>query len=406
LSATIEDLRAGQRSLIGRIDPLMDARDYQTAARLLRGAVVTYPALRGHLEQCEDAILASDQRLRAARAPGLTDERRAELYHEALRQCADNDEARRELSLISLLPVIPGPISAQGHPPRMSVHEVELNSPPAERGVVKIVCAGLQDRSPQGGSEFPEDDLGKYRTTGRGARDIWISEKEWLRQYTLVLVLHGRCYVGGSRRYARGPEVVGLRTDHTGTSVGVTWTWPAEAPNRPDVSEALVCWHEGAEVGDPANAGTQQYVSREPGAVTGYCELPAAGRLFVRVAAVVRHQGSAYVTSGVSSVAQRQPITLRYEIRPGRGRRAKLVISVDGGRLERLPALSLRGRLDSRSASRDGGEEIEQILAGLAAREIAIKLEDANGRRIEPRSCRLFVASDRDDSAVRIIDPA
>ena len=29
--------------------------------------------------------------------------------------------------------------------------------------------------------------------------------------YTLVLVLHGRCYVGGSRWYARGPEVAGLR---------------------------------------------------------------------------------------------------------------------------------------------------------------------------------------------------
>jgi hypothetical protein len=373
---------------------------------LLREAVAAHPGLGGHLEECEQSIRTSDQCLRDARAPGLPDENRAELYSEALRICADNDEARSELSLLSLSPVIPGPVSARGQPPRMSVHEVELDAPPAERGEVKIVCAGLRDRSPQAGAEFPAGDLGRYRTITRGARDIWISEKEWLRQYTLVLVLYGRCYAGGSRWYARGPEVVGLRTDHAGTSVRVTWTWPAEAPNGTEVREALVSWHDHAEIGDPVNASAQQYVSREPGSMTGRYEIPAAGRLFVKVAVVVRHQGSAYVTSGVRADARRQPVTVKYEVRPTRSRRAKLVISVDGGRLDQLPALSLRGRPDSGPASLDSHEELVSIPAGLAEREIPVKLEDLNGRRIEPRSCRLVAADDPDGSTVRIIDPA
>jgi|GEM_PF-5728532 hypothetical protein len=402
----IADLRAAQQELLRQVDPLMDALNYQAAKRLLRGAVATHPGLGGHLEVCEDAISASDQRLRDARAPGLPNEKRAELYSEALRICADNDEARSELSLLSLSPVIPGPVSAQGHPPRMSVHEVELDSPPAERGEVKIVCAGLRDRSPQPGAEFPASELGRYRTITRGARDIWISEKEWLRRYTLVLLLHDRCYAGGSRWYARGPEVLDLRTDHAGTSVRVTWTWPTTAPNGPEVSEALVSWHDDAEIGDPVHAPAQQYVSREPGAVTGRCEIPAAGRLFVKVAVVVRYQGTAYVTSGVQADARRQPVTLKYELRPGRGRRARLMISVDSGRLDQLPALSLRGKPDIGPATLDGGEEVALIPAGLAAHETPVKLEDLNGRNIEPRSCRLFTVDDPGGSTVRIIDPA
>jgi hypothetical protein len=404
--ARITDVRAAQRELIGQVDPLMDARNYQTAARLLRGAVSTHPGLGGHLQECEDAIRASDRCLRDARTPGLPDEKRAELYSKALRMCADNDEARSELSALSLSPVIPGPVSAVRHQPRMSVHEVELDSPPAERGEVKIVCAGLRDRSPQTGAEFPAGDLGRYRTIARGDRDIWISEKEWLRRYTLVLVLHGRCYAGGTRWYARGPEVVGLRAEHAGTSVRVTWTWPTDAPNGTEVSDALISWHDSAEIGDPVNAPAQQYVSRQPGTMTGLCEIPAAGRLFVKVAVVVRHQETTYVTSGVRADARRQPITLKYEVRPGRGRRAKLMISVDGGRLDQLPALYLRGRPDSGSASDNGDEEITRIPPGLAAREIPVKLEDLNGRRIEPRSCRLLAADGPGVPPVRIIDPA
>jgi hypothetical protein len=404
-STRIENLRVAQRELIRQVDPLMDARNYQAAARLLRGALLSQPSLAGHLQECEDAIRASDQRLRDARATGLSDEQRAEQYSAALRLCADNDEALSELSLISLSPVIPGPVSALGHPPRMSVHEVELDSPPADRGVVKIVCAGLLDRSPQAGAEFPEADLKRYRTVTRGARDIWISEKEWLRRYTLVLVLYGRCYVGGTRWYARGPEIAGLRTEHAGTSVHVTWTWPTEAPDGAEVSEALVSWDDGPEIGDPVNAPAQHYVTREPGTANGRCEIPAAGGLSVKVAAIVRDQGTAYVTSGVRADARRQPITLRYEVQAGHGRRAKLVIRVEGGRLDQLPALSLRARPDNRPASRDGDEEVTQIQAGLATREIPIKLEDVKGRRIEPRSCRLFVARDPDGASVRIIDP-
>jgi hypothetical protein len=403
--ARIEALRTSQQELTSQVDPLMDARHYQAAAKLLRGAVVTHPDLAGHLEECENAIRASDQRLRDARAPGLLDEERAELYDAALRACADNDEARSELSLIPMSPVIPGPLSAHGKPPRISVHEVELDSPPAERGVVKIICAGMLDRSPQAGAEFREGDLDRYRTISRGDRDIWISVKEWLRRYTLVLVLYGRCYVGGTRYYARGPEVAGLGAVHAGTSVQVTWTWPAEAPGGTEVSEALVSWQDGAEIGDPVNVPEQQYVPREPDAMTGRCEIPAAGQLFVKVAVVVRHQGSAYVTSGVRADARRQPVTLRYEVRPGLGRRARLVISVDGGRLDQLPALSLRGRRDSRPARRDGDDELMQIAAGLAAREVPVKLEDTNGHRIEPRSCRLFAAHDPADATIRIIHP-
>jgi hypothetical protein len=399
-------LRAAQRELIDQADPLMDARNYQAAARLLREAVATHPGLGGHLEECEDAIRVSDQHLRDARAPGLPDEKRVELYHEALQACADNDEARRELSLLSLSPIIPAPVSARAHPPRMSVHEVELDCPPVEQGEVRIICARLLDQPPQAGIEFPDEDLRTYRTITRGARDIWISEKEWLRRYTLVLVLHGRCYVGESRWYARGPEVAGLRAEHAGTSVRVTWTWPAAAPAGPEVSEALVSWRDDADVGDPVNALTQQYVAREPGAVTGRCEVPAAGRLFVAVAAVVRHQGSAYVTAGLRTDARRQPMTLRYEVRTGRGRRAKLVISVDGGRLDQLPVLSLHGGPDSRPSSLDGDEEVVRIPAGLAVRETSVNLEGRSGRRIEPRSCRLFAPDDPGGLIVRIIDPA
>jgi Double zinc ribbon len=403
--ARIEALRAAQQELTSQVDPLMDARNYQAAAKLLRGAVLTHPDLAGHLEVCENAIAASGQRLRDARAPGLPDEERAELYDEALRACADNDEARSELSLISLSPVIPGPLSAHGKPPRISVHEVELDSPPAERGVVRIVCAGLLDRSPPAGTEFREGDLDRYRAISRGDRDIWISAKEWLRRYTLVLVLYGRCYVGDTRSYARGPEVAGLQAVHAGTSVRVTWTWPAEAPDGMDVGEALVSWQDRAEIGDPVNALEQQYVPREPDAVTGHCEIPATGPLFVKVAVVVRHQGNAYVTSGVRADARRQPVTLRYEVRPGHGRRARLVISVDGGRLDQLPALSLRGRPDGRPASRDGDDEVLQIAAGVAAHEVPVKLEDTHGHRIEPRSCRLFAAHDPDDATIHIIHP-
>ena len=407
--ARIAEVRAARRELIRQVDSLMDTRSYRAAARLLREAVVPYPELRGHLEECEDAIRASDQRLDEARAPGLPDEERAALYDKALRACADNDEARSELTQLSLAPVIPWPLSAYGQPPRVSVHEVELDSPPADRGVVKIVCARLPDRSPQAGAEFPEDELRRYRTVSPGERDIWISDREWLRKYTLVLVLHGQCYIGGTRCYARGPEVTGLRAVHAGTSVRVTWTWPAGAPGGPEVSEALVAWDDSTEIGDPVNVApaAQLNVSREPGAVSGHCEIPATGRLFVRVAVVVRHQGTTYVSSGVRVDARRVPVTLRYEVvRTGRGRRGKLVMSVDGGRLDQLPALSLRGRRDGRPATRDGGEEVARITAGLAARELPVKLEDANGGRIEPGSCRLFAVHDPGGATIHIIDPA
>jgi len=405
--ARIAELRTAQRELIRQVDPLMNERRFLAAARLLRDAVATHPGLGGPLQECEDAIRASDQLLSDARAPGLPAEKRAELYSEALRACADNEDAQSELALLSLSPVIPGPISAEGHRPRFSAHhEVQVSCPPAERGEVRIVCAGLHEQSPQSGNEFPEGGLTKYRTMARGARDMWIFEKEWLRRYTLILVLYGRCYTGGTRWYARGPEVVGLRAEHTGSSVLVTWTWPAETPDGTEISEALVAWHDGPDAGDPVNAPAQQYVSREPGTAAGRYEIPAAVRLFVRVAVAVRHEGTAYLTSGVRADARRQPMTLRYEVRQARGHRGKLLISVDGGRLDQLPALSLRGGAGRGPVTQSGGGEIALIPAGLAAREIPVKLEDPGGRRIEPQSCRLFAADDPDGGAVRIIDPA
>jgi len=405
--ARIAELRTAQRELIRQVDPLMNERRFLAAARLLRDAVATHPGLGGPLQECEDAIRASDQLLSDARAPGLPAEKRAELYSEALRACADNEDAQSELALLSLSPVIPGPISAEGHRPRFSAHhEVQVSCPPAERGEVRIVCAGLHEQSPQSGNEFPEGGLTRYRTMARGARDMWIFEKEWLRRYTLILVLYGRCYTGGTRWYARGPEVVGLRAEHTGSSVLVTWTWPAETPDGTEISEALVAWHDGPDAGDPVNAPAQQYVSREPGTAAGRYEIPAAGRLFVRVAVAVRHEGTAYLTSGVRADARRQPMTLRYEVRQARGHRGKLLISVDGGRLDQLPALSLRGGAGRGPVTQSGGGEIALIPAGLAAREIPVKLEDPGGRRIEPQSCRLFAADDPDGGVVRIIDPA
>lgn len=82
------------------------------------------------------------------------------------------------------------------------------------------------------------------------------------------------------------------------------------------------------------------------------------------------------------------------------------MMSVDGGRLDQLPDLTLRGRGDSRPATRDEGHEVARIAAGLAAHELPVKLEDANGNRIRPESCRLFVVQDPGDGLIRIIDPA
>lgn len=396
----IKSERTTQRKIIGQANALMDAQAYRAAAQLLRAALVAHPDLAGPLEQCEKAIEESDKRCREAQAPGLSDEERADLYEEALRLCADNEDARRELSRIHLSPAVPEPLSAQGHPPRafmrLYLHEVELDWPHAGRGEAKVVCMRPDGRPLRAGTEIPETELANYRVLLRGAPDTWILDREWLRRYTLVLVLHGRCYVGETRYYARGPEVSDLRAEYVGPSVRVTWAWPE------GVEEAVVAWDGTAEIADPVNLPAQRYVPREPGAVTGSHDIRAAGRLYVKVAAVVRDQGTAYVTSGVRADVRRQPITVRYEVKPGLGRKARLLVTAD--RVDQLPDLVLRGRTDSRPAS-PADPEIHTIEAGSAERETAILLADKEGRRVQPRSCRLFAVNDRDGDAVAIIDP-
>ena len=406
--ARIEERRTMQRGLLDQVHPLMEARRFQAAALLLREAVGTHPDLAGLLAQCEDAIGKSRRRYRDAQAAGLAGERRAELYDEALNLCADNDDARRELSLVPLSPAIPGPVSAQGDPPPdgmgIFLHWVELDWPDPERGKASVVVAGPDGPALREGDELPETALENKRTVPRESRDRWFFAREWLRRYTLVLVMHGRCFVGGTRLYARGPEVADLRAVHEGTSVRVTWTWPTPPADDMEVLEALVTWDGSAEIGDPVNAPDQEHVARVAQAATGGCDIRATGRLFVKVAAVVRHKatGTAYVTSGVRADARRPTITVRYEVKPGLGSKAKLLLTAD--HLDRLPALVLRGRTDNRPARQgDESTDVHTIEAGAARREVPIRL-DKNGR-IHPRSCRLFVASEEDGEAVRIIDP-
>jgi hypothetical protein len=396
----IDDLRATRQKLIEQITTLMEARSYRAAARLLRTAVAVHPDMAGPLQQCEEAIERSEQRCREARSPGLASEQRADLYEEALRLCADNDDARRELSRIPLSPGAVGPVSAQGHPPhtfmRYYVHETELDWPHVSRGEVRVICAELGDPPLRAAAEFPEAELAGRRVLLRGTPDTWIDPSEWLRRYALVLVLHGRCYVGQTRCYARGPEVEALRAERVGALVRVTWAWPE------GVDEALVAWDDAIEIADPVNAPTQRYVPRDPGAATGRHEIRASGALFVKVAAVVRDQGTAYIASGRQTDVRWREITVRYEVKPGLGRKARLLLTAD--HLDELPGLVLRSRPDNHPAGLDA-PEVLSIRPGTAERETPLVLADKEGRRLQPQSCRLFVADDADSEAVRIIDP-
>jgi hypothetical protein len=589
----IDAQRAALRERIDQVNVLMETRSFRAAARLLRGVAARHPSAPGLLVQCEDAIADSGRRFADARAPGLPNAQRAQLYHEALQLCADNDDARRELSRIpptpprvlratphpergvirltweaapepgcvsvvvradgirppasasgpgrhvvhgqgawedtspliglpmsyavyterdtggaiserpavldepvllavearlaavpgdrkvelswelppnatgvelrkeevatgtgrillppaggvkqrtdqqvsngvryrytavavfavplpgrgervwksrsvscdvtpTIPPSLPGPVSAAGRPPgqfALSVHEVKLDCPSVERGEVKIVVTGPGDgRPPRPGAQFHESELGTavgHNFREPGEEDIWWMDQDW-RQYTPVLVLNGRCYVGESRWYVRGPEVCGLLAEHKGTWVRVTWTWPDEK----DITEALVAWRDSPEIGDPVNVATRQYIPRLAGADTGQCDIPASRRVFVKVAVVRKGQsGDAYITSGAQTDVRRPKITLRYEV----SRRGKLVLHCD--HLEQLPDLVLYGRLDDLPTGRgaQGDKKIVAIPAGRAKQEIPSPLEG-----IKPRSCRLFVTDDLDGDAVQIIHP-
>jgi hypothetical protein len=166
-----------------------------------------------------------------------------------------------------------------------------------------------------------------------------------------------------------------------------------------------VAWDGAAAIADPVNAPAQATVPRTPGAATGSHDIPAPGPLFVKVAAVIRDHGTAYATSGTPVRAPRQEIPLRYEIKPGLGRRARLLLTAD--HLDQLPALTLRGRTDNRPAG-PADPPILTIAAGTAQPDTPITLADKQGRRLHPRSCRLYPADNGDNAngpAIRIIDP-
>ena len=155
----LEVVREQQRQAIEQINLLMESRSYRAARRQLRSLPYSSHATREMLARCEDAVRASDQRLREARRPGLPDERRAVLYLEALDHCADNGEALRELSL---LPPVP--------PRRLRVEE------DTERRVVRLTwdpapdagCSSVVVRAD--GPEPPRSPLGQHRhvVVGRG----------------------------------------------------------------------------------------------------------------------------------------------------------------------------------------------------------------------------------------------
>jgi hypothetical protein len=202
-------------------------------------------------------------------------------------------------------PEVPGPVSAEGFPPPEHMplydHRVELGLPPVARGVLKIVRGGPGVKRLREGAKFPEEELAEYGTTLNGAEDIWRDSGQ-LRRYTPVLVLHGWCYAGPTRDYARGPEVRDLAAEHLGAVIRVTWSWPD------GVGKARVTWDEATDVADPANAARYTEVSRVAGASTGQYDIAAqpADRLFVKVATVVRDEaGGEYLTSGLPARAQR-----------------------------------------------------------------------------------------------------
>ncbi len=301
-------------------------------------------------------------------------------------------------------PALPGPVQARGHPPpaymNLYFHKVELGWPQAERGTVRVVRSVPGAVPLRAGDELAEDELPRRGLIleQHEPNDVWFTGDLRLCTYTAVLVLNGRCYVGESRPYAAGPEVGGLRAEYAGKSVRVTWNWP------PGVDEALIAWDADAEPSDPVHASSAARVRRLDGEASGRYDIPAGAppRLYVQVAAVIREGGTEYFTSGANTNAIRQALSLRYEVRRGRGGR-KLDLLLRPSRPADLPDLVLYGRSDNRPASRD-----DSLLARIAARPVErepmvvrLPVEKA----VESRSCRLFVADEADAKVVDILPP-
>lgn len=279
----------------------------------------------------------------------------------------------------------------------MSIQNVRLWWAPPAQGEVRVVRSLPGRDRPTPGEELPEAELGQYALVTREPVFSWQDDREQVCLFTPVLVLNGRCHVGTPRPYAIGPEVGDVRADYLGTSVKVTWVWPA------GVDEALVAWNDEHEIDNPVPASRQTKVRRVGDATTGRYEILADVRqqLFVQVASVVRdNSGREYFTSGVGATAHRQVVYLKYTVQYRRGRRARLILRPDQPAY--VPALVLRGRADDRPAGRtDSG--IARIPAGHVEPGAAtsIRLDPT----IQPRSCRLFTENEADADLVHLVGP-
>ena len=99
-------VRDQQRRILRQIDQLLETHAYRTARRQLRELSYSTPATVEMLQRCDDAIRESERKVSQACGSGVSAERKAALYLEALDYCADNSEASRELTRLP-----PGPPS-------------------------------------------------------------------------------------------------------------------------------------------------------------------------------------------------------------------------------------------------------------------------------------------------------
>jgi hypothetical protein len=93
--------QAALEEKVGQATVLMGEHRYHAALLTLRSLTAPPPSALALIRRCEEPVRESDQLCREARMPGVPDERRALLYAEALRLCADNAGARDALGRIS-----------------------------------------------------------------------------------------------------------------------------------------------------------------------------------------------------------------------------------------------------------------------------------------------------------------
>ncbi len=86
------------RDVHARVEALMAGGNYQAALRELRDVTVRLPNFDQLLVRCEARVAEAQRICARAGGTGLSSEQRTALYLEALRMCADHDEAQRELA--------------------------------------------------------------------------------------------------------------------------------------------------------------------------------------------------------------------------------------------------------------------------------------------------------------------